>query len=287
MQLLESYVHRLEEIFHKEKELDELEYELNTKAEDLSFETRSSESTQPLIYSKNSFQKQFLRDSLSKIENKGEDFSRYSCLSKFKRDVVLKLKSQSDNDLKNFSLENDIFLRTESTFNIFKQQVLRRKKILDQQKGEINNEHNLLEELYKKNDTLLAEIKNMKKSLLSKKKRVNIETYNEKVCSKEDEVLILRESVQKNEKMSKNYKLKIVTLEKKLKRKNDSIKYKTELLEILDKIEREIQNKVDFSDLNSSSMINIVEQRKNNIKSLIQQALHTEREISLLEKELI
>ena len=280
---LVGFTVKLQELYLKEKELDELEYEINLKAEDFSFETRSSEGPQGVSFSKDSAQKIFLRNSLTKIETKGESYSRNTNIKKFQKETILQQKIENDDAIKRFSLVQEIFSRKEAAFNIFKQQVFRKKQIMDQQKSEIKEEYASLDKIYKENDAFLSELKQLKKDLEVKRRRTNVDAYSAKVVGKEEEVMILRENAHKHISHTKAYRLKIKKLEQELRKKYACIECKQELLELIKKIEFEITNMRENPDQSSDTIYSFNE-KKNYIKAMVEEAISKEREISSIER---
>lgn len=262
----------------QEKQLEGIEEELISRAEDFSFETRSSESTQTLSFTKDNAHKQFLKNTLCKIEFKEETISRHSSLSKLQKQMVLKMKTDYEIELKKFFFEKESFSRKESLFNIYKQQVLRKNKANDEQKAELDKYYNSIDTLYKKNEILSLEIKNLQKLYETKPKSNIIQDLETIVNSKEEKVVILKDSLNKKLTGLKILKNKNYELEQLLEKKLKSIQMKNDLIKILNEIEAEI---IDNDTTNKHNLIH----KQEKVKILISQALDKEQEINFLEKK--
>ncbi|OMJ70653.1 hypothetical protein SteCoe_31333 [Stentor coeruleus] len=279
-QRLNDFLIKAHSLSIQEKELEGIEEELNLRAEDFSFETRSSENTQQLSFTKDNAHKQFLKNTLCKIEFKEETISRHSSLSKLQKQMVLKMKIDFEIESRKFLFEKESFSRKEALFNIYKQQVLRKSKANDDQKVELDKYYNSIDALYKKNENLSLELKNLQKVYEMKPKFYKIQDLETIVNAKEEKIVILKDSFAKKSTVLKNLKNTNYELEQLLERKLKSIQMKNELIIILNEIEAEI---IDNDMKNKHNLIH----KQEKVKMLISQALDKEQEINFLEKKII
>lgn len=276
---LRGYLTRFEEGAKGELEVDLIENELDSKEFDYSLDTKSSDNNYSgTCSSKEQIKKQLLKNKICKVEFKQENLSFHTNINKKRKEITDLNKAHLGSELKSFAMEKEIFSIKSKKVSIFKQQVLRKHKEIQEKRGKIQSYLNDLSRLSAENDGYRQEVLNLAEKFSSKTQKLSLEMLHLRVSQKQEKIGILSESIRKKEKVVEVQKNRSIQYEHILWKKQESIKAKHELLEILGKIDQVIN--IPDTGIRKKTL---VEEKKNNLRMLIQQALQKEQEILALD----
>lgn len=276
---LSRFLRRFKELEEKESEIEELENELDSKQDDLSLDTRSSENGGSDC--KESVKKMLLKNKLYKFSFKRESISFHNDLFKQRKDYIYSAKADLQAEVKSFEVLKEIFLIQDNKMKLLKNKVERQEQYVNNSRVNIRIVLGQIEELHRNNDGLKVELEGLKSRYLVKRKRSELEGLEVKVNHSLEKISILSDSIHKKENLIEFQKKRIKVIEKKLSLKTQSINAKSELLNILNQIEREMaivkQNRT------KSHSMGEIDKNKISIGNLIKEALSKQKEITSIE----
>ena len=276
---LSRLLRRFKELEEKESEVDELENELDSKQGDLSLDTRSSENGGSDC--KESVKKMLLKNKLYKFSFKRESISFHNDLFKQRKDYIYSARADLQAEVKSFEVLKEIFYIQDNKLKLLKNKVERQEQYVNNSRVNIKIALGQIEELHKTNDGLKVELEGLKSSYLVKRKRSELDGLEIKVNHCLEKISILSDSIHKKESLKEFQKKRIKIIERKLNLKTQSINAKTELLHILNQIERNLA--VVKQSRSKSHSIDEIDKTKTNIGNLIREALSKQKEITSLE----
>ena len=277
---LRGYLTRFQKVAKGEIDLDAIENDIDSKEFDNSSETKNSETnfSHSSSSSKEQIQKQLLKNKICKVEFKQENLSFHTNINKRRKEILDLNKASLDAELKNFAMKKEIFSIKSEKDCIFKQQVLRKHKEIQEKRRKIQGYLNDLHQLSAENDRFRLDIVDLNEKFSRKTQKVSLEMLHLRVSQKQEKLAILSESIRKKEKVIEVQKNRGTQYELVLWKKQESIRAKHELLEILGKIDQVIN----IPDTGNTKRA-LVEEKKSNLRMLIRQALQKEQEILALD----
>jgi hypothetical protein len=266
-------IERFKYLAVNERKVEDAEQELNLKDPDLSFDSRSSDSTQTGSLVKESMQITLLKSTISKIGEKEESLFRHSNIAKYKKDAIFGLREKFENEQKNFEVQLEAFFQLQIKFDEFKKKVLREKEKTEKlvKRNQIIFEE--VEIISVKNDGIFMEIKELKNKFF--RSWVDLKAFKVKIEEKEEKVAILKESLEFRQFRVEAFKEKVEELQKVVCARVEYVKKKEELNQVLVEIDKEVKS--------DSPKFNL-EGRRKRISELVHNALEKEKELRKVEK---
>lgn len=274
-----EYLNRFESVARAEIDLDLLENELEIKENDCSLDTKSSEGNFSGSNSaKEQIQKQLLKNKLCQVDFKNEQLTFSTNTARKRKEIITLNKSRLDAELKSFDMEKEIFAIKSKKLEIFRQEVERKEKLLQEKREKIQSIIQDLIRISAEKDGLSKEMEDLNEKFLRKTERVSLEMVHFQVSQKQEKIHILTESIRKKEKVIEAQKNRSLQIEQMLWNKQQLISAKYELLKILASIDQVVS--IPDTGMNKFAL---VEQKKEDLRVLIQQALRKEKEILAFE----
>ena len=273
---LKSFLLRFRDLAYEERKIEEDEQDIYLKDTDLSFGSRSSDSTQAGSLAKESMQISMLKSTITKIGEKEVSLSRHSNLAKYKKEAIFSLREKFQEEKKDFDLELKNFEKFKRDHQVFKDKVLGQKRFIEKLKSRNAKLFNELELVLVKNDAMIMEINDSRKKFTRNCKQ-DLMKIKMDLEEKEETVEILKDSVHYREFKVNELREKVVHLRELASLKVNCVEKKCELNQILKELD--LESKAESPRCN-------LESRKKRLKDLAQLALKKDKELREIEKML-
>lgn len=270
---LSSYLQRFRDLAYEERKIEEDEQDVYVKDNDVSFGSRSSDSTQTGSLAKESMQISILKSTITKIGEKEVSLSRHSNLAKYKKEAIFSLREKFQEEKKNFDLEIKNFEKFKQDHQVLKEKVLKKKSFIEKLKSRNAKLFNELDLVLVKNDAIIMEINDSRKKMIGKCKQ-DLMKIKMDLEEKEETVEILKDSVHDREFRVNELRQEVIELREFVSLKVNCVEKKYELNKILLELDQESQ---------AASPRTNLESRKKRLKDLAQLALKKDKELREIE----